>query len=209
MIGKMSVFNQKWQKAKKRHGTYSKNYFICWDQNPKIENFEKKIEISITQKMDLIRNLKKWSKISSKHFLSRNYQFSAKMVLFDSYEWTLSIVFGQKRPILMKIDGARPRKRLLSYVYDMNLVRNVQKCSKMRSLKLKRKRGDWKSLKKVRKKRFRLARHLLWSSRISFVFWFLIGLKFFCCSRDRRQSPPSGGNTNRVANRLQEFQIKW
>ena len=43
-------------------------------------------------------------------------------------------------------------KRLLDYFYDMNLVRNVQKCSKMRSLKLKRKRGDWKSLKKVRKK---------------------------------------------------------
>jgi len=42
----------------------------------------------------------------------------------------------------MKIDGARPRKRLSDYVYDMNLVRNVQKCSKMRSLKLKRKRGD-------------------------------------------------------------------
>jgi len=154
MIGKMSVFIQKWQKAKKRHGTYSKNYFICWDQNPKIENFEKKIETSITQKMDLIRNLKKWSKISSKHFLSRNDQFSTKLVLFDSYEWTLSIFFGQKWPISMKIDGARPRKRLLSYVYDMNLVRNVQKCSKMRSLKLKRKRGDWKSLKKVRKKGF-------------------------------------------------------
>jgi len=44
----------------------------------------KKIEKSITQKMDLIRNLKKWSKISSKHFLSRNYQFSTKMVIFDT-----------------------------------------------------------------------------------------------------------------------------
>ena len=43
-------------------------------------------------------------------------------------------------------------KRLLDYFYDMNLVRNVQKCSKMRSLKLKRKRGDWKSLKKLGKK---------------------------------------------------------
>ena len=96
-------------------------------------------------------------------------------------------------------------KRLLDYFYDMNLVRNVQKCSKMRSLKLKRKRGDWKSLKKVRKKSF--VWRGIFFDLLDSVFWLLIGWKFFSSSRDlrhlrhRRQSPPSG-NTNRVANRL-------
>jgi hypothetical protein len=42
----------------------------------------------------------------------------------------------------MKIDGAKATKKAYGLFHDMNLVRNVQKCSKMRSLKLKRKRGD-------------------------------------------------------------------
>jgi hypothetical protein len=193
------------KKAKKRHGTYSKNYFIRLDQNPKIENFEKKFEKSITRKMDLIRNLKKWSKISSKHFLSQNCQFTPKLVIFDHQVLTKSRIFGKNDQFFWKLTAQRPRKGLMDYFYDMNLVRNVQKCSKMRSLKLKRKRGDWKSLKKVRKKSF--VWRGIFFDLLDSVFWLLIGWKFFSSSRDlrhlrhRRQSPPSG-NTNRVANRL-------
>ena len=157
--------------------------------------------------MDLIRNLKKWSKISSKHFLSRNCQFSSKLAI-STLMVIKNLEFLVKNDrFWWKLTALRPRKRLLDYVYDMNLVRNVQKCSKMRSFKIKRKRGDWKSLKKLGKKFSSGAA----SSLISQVFKIslLIGQSSVGSTCDQRQSPPIGGNTNRVANRLSEFQMKW
>ena len=49
------------KKAKKRHGTYSKNYLSCLDQNPKIENFEENRNIdnakngSDTEPKDMVK----------------------------------------------------------------------------------------------------------------------------------------------------------
>ena len=131
---------------------------------------------------------------------------------FSDQKWPLSIAMeGFSLSFTVEYDQfwskMTTRKRLFKNFYDMNLVRNVQKCSKMRSFKIKRKRGDWKSLKKLGKKFSSGAA----SSLISQVFKIslLIGQSSVGSTCDQRQSPPIGGNTNRVANRLSEFQMKW
>ena len=155
--------------------------------------------------MDLIRNLKIWSKNLLETFLK------PKNVIFRS-KWPLSIgMEGFSLSFSVEYDQfwskMTTRKRLFKNFYDMNLVRNVQKCSKMRSFKIKRKRGDWKSLKKLGKKfSSGAASSLIFQF---FKFSILIGQSSVGSTCDQRQSPPIGGNTNRVANRLSEFQMKW
>ena len=96
MIGKNVCFYSKMtKKAKKRHGTYSKNYFISLDQNPKIENFEKKFRKidhakngSDTQPKEMVKNL-------LETFLKPKLSFLIENGHFHPYSLEKSRIFGE------------------------------------------------------------------------------------------------------------------
>ena len=98
--------------------------------------------------MDLIRNLKKWSKISSKHFFSRICQFSPKMVIFAPIAKLNLLFLAKNDGFWWKLTALRPRKKAFGLFlrYEPS-----KKCSKMlenEEFKIKKKKRRLKKSKK-------------------------------------------------------------